>query len=78
MYCSKAFLNTPVKKMSISVLVDRNHNTYPIKANYVGLSLSTTLKEYIRVDLASNDKEFIFLNISSFFKSLQLTVIVLL
>ena len=30
MYCSKAFLNTPVKKMSVLVLVDRNHNTYPI------------------------------------------------
>ena len=56
MYCSKAFLNTPVKKMSVLVLVDRNHNTYPIKANYVGLSLSTTLNEYIRVDLSSNDK----------------------
>ena len=42
--------------MSVLVLVDRNHITYPIKANYVGLSLSTTLKEYIRVDLTSNDK----------------------
>ena len=55
MYASKAFLNTPLKKMAVLVLVDRNHNSYPIKANFVGLSLSTTLKEYIRVDLSGND-----------------------
>tara|TARA_B100000965_G_C19433737_1_gene687639 strand:+ start:456 stop:956 length:501 start_codon:yes stop_codon:yes gene_type:complete len=56
MYCSKAFLSIPLKKMSVLVLVDRNHNTYPIKANYVGLSLSTTLKEYIKVDLSDSDQ----------------------
>jgi len=56
MYCSKAFLNNPLKKMSVLVLVDRNHNTYPIKANYVGYSMSTTLKEYIRVDLSVSNQ----------------------
>ena len=56
MYCSKAFLNTPLKKMSVLVLVDRNHNTYPIKANYVGYSMSTTLKEYVRVDLSESNQ----------------------
>jgi len=55
MYASKAFLNTPLKKMSILVLVNRDHNSYPIKAKYVGLSLSTTLKEYIRVELSNRD-----------------------
>ena len=55
MYASKPFLNTTLKKMAIMVLVNRDHNSYPIKAKYVGLSLSTTLKEYIRVDLSNKN-----------------------
>ncbi len=56
MYSSKVFLNSPIKKLSVLVLIDRNHNTYPIKANYVGLSLSTNLKEYIRVELSGRNQ----------------------
>ena len=55
MYASKPFLNTTLKKMAIMVLVNRDHNSFPIKAKYVGLSLSTTLKEYIRVDLSNKN-----------------------
>ena len=55
MYASKPFLNTTLKKMAIMVLVNRDHNSYPIKAKYVGLSLSTTLKEYIRVDFSNKN-----------------------
>ena len=35
-------------------LVYRQHRRYPIKADFVGLSLSTTLKERVTIDL-SND-----------------------
>ena len=49
MYAAKHFLTTPLSKLSTVVLVDRNHNLYPIKSDYVGLSLATTLKEYINV-----------------------------
>jgi pyrimidine operon attenuation protein / uracil phosphoribosyltransferase len=56
MYASKLFLNTNLKKLSILVLIDRNHNLFPIKADFVGLSLSTSLKEYITVDLAGDNK----------------------
>ena len=55
-YAFKTFLDTSVKKMAVLVLIDRNHNTFPVKANYVGLSLSTTLKEYIEVVLKGNNK----------------------
>lgn len=55
-YASKVFLTTSIKKMSVLVLIDRNHNSYPIKANYVGLSLSTTLKEYIKVILSGDNQ----------------------
>ena len=55
-YAFKSFLDTSVKKMAVLVLIDRNHNTFPVKANYVGLSLSTTLKEYIEVVLKGSNK----------------------
>lgn len=56
MYAAKHFLTTPLTKLAIMVLVDRNHNRYPIKADYVGLSLATTLQEYINVKLKGTDK----------------------
>ena len=56
MYAAKHFLTTPLKRLSVMVLVDRNHNRYPIKADYVGLSLATTLQEYINVELKGTDK----------------------
>ena len=56
MYAAKHFLTTPLAKLSILVLVDRNHNRYPIKADYVGLSLATTLQEYINVELKGLNK----------------------
>ena len=56
MYAAKHFLTTRLISLSILVLVDRNHNRYPIKADYIGLSLATTLQEYINVDLKGADK----------------------
>ena len=56
MYAAKHFLTTPIKRLAIMVLVDRNHNRYPIKADYVGLSLATTLQEYINVELKGANK----------------------
>ena len=55
-YATKHFLTTPLSKLSILVLVDRNHNQYPIKADYIGLSLATTLQEYINVELTGVNK----------------------
>ena len=56
MYAAKHFLTTRLTSLSIMVLVDRNHNRYPIKADYIGLSLATTLQEYINVNLNGTDK----------------------
>ena len=50
-YASKYFLTTPLVKLSTVVLIERKHNLFPIKANYVGLSLATTLQQYITVSL---------------------------
>lgn len=48
-YTAKEFLSVPLKKLSTVVLVNRNHNRYPVKADYEGMSLSTTLQEHINV-----------------------------
>ena len=61
MYASQHFLTTQLIKLSTVVLVDRTHNRFPIKADYVGLSLATTLQEYITVVL-DGDGEGVYLS----------------
>ena len=39
----------PTKTIRTVVLVDRKHRRYPVKADIVGLSLSTTLKDRVEV-----------------------------
>ncbi|HNP99512.1 MAG TPA: phosphoribosyltransferase family protein [Bacteroidia bacterium] len=51
MYALKPFLAADIKKIRTVVLVDRNHRRYPIAADYVGLSLATTLQEHVTVEL---------------------------
>jgi pyrimidine operon attenuation protein/uracil phosphoribosyltransferase len=59
---AKLFLNSPLKRLTTAVLVDRGHNRYPIKADVVGLSLSTTLQEHITVELNKKGKETVYLS----------------
>ena len=49
MYAASEFLTVPLIKLSTVVLVNRNHNRYPIKADYEGMSLSTTLQDHVNV-----------------------------
>ena len=48
-YGVKHFLNVPVKKFKTAVLVDRNHKKFPVKADFKGISLSTSSKEHVHV-----------------------------
>ena len=43
------FLQTPLKKLKTAVLVNRNHKKYPVKADFKGISLSTSLQEHVEV-----------------------------
>lgn len=61
MYAVKPFLNKPLKKLNVLVLVDRSHSRYPVKADYVGMSLSTTLQEHIEADFSKKGKEAVYL-----------------
>lgn len=42
-------LSVPLKKLNTAVLVDRNHKLYPVKVDFKGLSLSTSLHEHVDV-----------------------------
>lgn len=62
MYGVKHFLETPVKAVLTLVLVDRDHNRYPVKTNFVGLSLATTLQEHISVELSTTGNDAVYLD----------------
>ena len=48
-YGVRHFLDVPLKKFKTAVLVDRNHKKYPVKADFKGISLSTSLFEHVKV-----------------------------
>jgi pyrimidine operon attenuation protein / uracil phosphoribosyltransferase len=50
-YCLSPFLSIPVKRLQVGVIVDRDYRRFPILADYVGYSLSTTISEHVRVIL---------------------------
>ena len=50
-YGVKHFLDVPLKQFKTAVLVNRNHKKYPVKADFKGISLSTSLHEHIDVVL---------------------------
>ncbi len=48
-YGIKHFLEVPLKQFNTVVLVDRNHKKYPVKADFKGISLSTSINENVSV-----------------------------
>lgn len=48
-YGIKHFLDVPLKRFKTAVLVNRNHKKYPVKADFKGISLSTSIKEHVQV-----------------------------
>ncbi|HZW78254.1 MAG TPA: phosphoribosyltransferase family protein [Flavobacteriaceae bacterium] len=48
-YGIKHFLEVPLKKFKTAVLVNRNHKKYPVKADFKGISLSTSFNENVNV-----------------------------
>ena len=50
-YGVKHFLDVPLKQFKTAVLVNRNHKKYPVKADFKGISLSTSLHEHVDVVL---------------------------
>ncbi len=55
------FLKYPVKRLTTVVLINRDHHSYPIKADFVGVSLATTMQEHISVNLSGGKNEAVYL-----------------
>jgi pyrimidine operon attenuation protein/uracil phosphoribosyltransferase len=53
-YAMKPFLDQEIHKMEIAVLVNRSHGLFPVRPDYTGYELATTLSEHIRVDFSEN------------------------
>lgn len=51
MYAVKYFLDVKLKQFKTAVLVNRNHKKYPIKADFKGISLSTSIQEHITFEI---------------------------
>ena len=49
LYSLKTFLRYQPKSIQTLVLVERSHKLFPVRTDYVGLSIATTLQEHIRV-----------------------------
>ena len=54
-YGIKHFLEVPLKRFKTAVLVNRNHKKYPVKADFKGISLSTSIKERVVVNFNTNE-----------------------
>ena len=55
------FLQVPLKRLKTAVLVNRNHKKFPVKADYKGISLSTSLHEHVEVSFIENNNS-VYLN----------------
>ena len=54
-YVIKELIKFKPKKINTAVLVNRDHTLFPIKINFIGLSLSTSIKSHIEVKLGNKD-----------------------
>ncbi|MBC2845924.1 phosphoribosyltransferase family protein [Winogradskyella flava] len=56
-YGIKHFLDVSLKQFKTAVLVNRNHKKFPVKADFKGISLSTSLFEHVHVNLSKQPYE---------------------
>lgn len=61
-YAFKPFLDFLPAKIEVGVLVDRKHKAFPVRVDYVGLSLATTLMENIDVQILNVEEEAVYLS----------------
>lgn len=53
-YGVKHFLEVPMHQFKTAVLVDRNFKKYPVKADFKGISLSTSILEHVEVEFSKD------------------------
>jgi pyrimidine operon attenuation protein/uracil phosphoribosyltransferase len=62
MYGIDPFVKYSVKRLITIVLVDRDHHSFPVKADFVGVSLATTMQEHIDVMLNGGKNDAVYLS----------------
>lgn len=55
-YAISPFITQKIKKLQTLVLVKRSYSRFPVKPDFVGLSLATTLQEHISVTISEHEK----------------------
>jgi len=55
LYALKPFIDSHPKKIQTLVLVERTHTSFPVRPDYVGLSIATTLHEHIFVEVKGEE-----------------------
>jgi pyrimidine operon attenuation protein/uracil phosphoribosyltransferase len=55
LYALKPFLDSHPKKIQILVLVERSHTNFPVRPDYIGLSIATTIQEHICVEVEGDE-----------------------
>ncbi len=55
LYALKPLLDFHPKSIQTMVLVERMHKLFPVKPDYVGLSVATTLQDHIQVDVENGE-----------------------
>jgi pyrimidine operon attenuation protein / uracil phosphoribosyltransferase len=61
-YAVRHFLDVPLKKFKTAILVNRNHKKYPVKADFKGISLSTSSLEHVKVVFDENGNNYAYLS----------------
>lgn len=61
-YAFKIFMEVLPEKIEVAVLVDRKHKMFPVKVDYVGMTLATTIQENIKANLLSGHPMSVVLN----------------
>ena len=54
LYALKPFIEYHPKKIQTLVLVERTHTGFPVRPDYVGLSIATTIQEHIFVEVSGD------------------------
>jgi len=58
-YAVKHILSTPLKSLKTAVLVNRTHRRFPISADFVGMAISTTLQDKIKVEFDKKESAYL-------------------
>lgn len=55
LYAQKPLLQYHPNKIQTMSLVERMHKNFPVKIDYIGLSIATTLQDHIQVEVENNE-----------------------